>query len=230
MLLPIKLLLMSKEIIKNHNTGNLRLDRAGLRLLLLFFFTGTVGGAIAQSNIPTSVTAPPAATARPLPYTPSPATDYFRTIMPVMPLTDTSKVRFAAPIDSMLITTEYTDGLGRPLESVVKQGSPLDKDLVSVNTYDNFGREAVAYLPYTATTNSGLFNQNPFKADSTFYKSNFPDEQINYGVNTFDGSPLNRIVKSTAPGNSWTGAGVGTSYSMRANTTADSVGCGRSIL
>jgi RHS repeat-associated protein len=193
------------------------------RLLFMCCFLLSIVFTEAQSNIPTTTIAPPAATARALPFTPSPATQYFRTLMPVMAITDTAKVRFAAPADSMAITTQYADGLGRPLETVVKQGSPLKKDYVSASTYDDLGRQSVTYLPYVATTNNGLFTQNPFKADSIFYKNNFPDEQINYGVNTYDGSPLNRIVKSTAPGNSWTGAGVGMSYSVRANKTADSV-------
>ncbi|WP_315821516.1 hypothetical protein [Paraflavitalea speifideaquila] len=39
----------------------------------------------------------------------------------------------------------------------------------------------------------------------------------------FDGSPLNRLTKSTAPGTSWTGMGQGISTTQRTNTIADSV-------
>jgi len=184
--------------------------------LLSFFAKG-------QTNIPNGVNAPASATAKPLPFTPSPATEYFRTIMPVMAITDTAKVRFGAPVDSMAITTQYADGLGRALETIVKQASPLKKDYVVPATYDDFGRQSISYLPYVSTGNNGLFNATPFKADSTFYKNAFPDEKINYSQATYDGSPLNRVLKTTAPGNSWTGAGVGVSYNMRANNTADSV-------
>jgi len=197
------------------------LERIKGRLLFLslFFSLSTV----AQTNIPTTVTGPVSKTARPLPGVPTAAPDYVRTLMPLMPVTDTAKVRFAAPIDSMAITTQYADGLGRPLETVMKQASPLKKDYVVPATYDDLGRQPISYLPYVSTGNNGQFNTSPFQADSTFYKGAFPNEQINYSMATYDGSPMNRVVKATAPGNSWTGAGVGVSYSMRANTTADSV-------
>ncbi|MDE3185707.1 MAG: RHS repeat protein, partial [Bacteroidota bacterium] len=174
-------------------------------------------------NIPNGVTGPASKTARPIPQTPTRATDYYRTLVPVMPITDSTKVRFAAPVDSIMITTQYADGLGRPLETVVKQSSPSEKDYVAPATYDDFGRPAVSYLPYAATTSTGQFATSPFHDDSSFYKSEFANEQINYGEKIYDGSPLNRVIKSMAPGNSWAGSGIGTSVTWRSNTAADSV-------
>jgi hypothetical protein len=37
------------------------------------------------------------------------------------------------------------------------QQSPLQNDMVSYNVYDLIGREALKYLPYTASTNDGNY-------------------------------------------------------------------------
>src|SRR4026207_1232058 len=42
----------------------------------------------------------------------------------------------------------YFDGLGRPIQSVVIQGSNATNDLVTPVEYDNYGREVKKYLPY----------------------------------------------------------------------------------
>src|SRR4051794_16214848 len=51
-------------------------------------------------------------------------------------------------------TTQYIDGLGRPIQTVVKQGSVVTGgtayDFVNSNVYDDFGREVNKYLPFSA--------------------------------------------------------------------------------
>ncbi len=182
---------------------------------------------IAQSNIPTTATGPSSATPKALPsYNVKPASNYLRVLVPVMPTTDSSRVTISAAADSVNIYTKFVDSLGRPLQSVIKQASPAKNDYVAPNTYDEFGRQVTSYLPFvqqTSNTNDGKFKLNQFVNDSSFYKANFSNESINYGQTTFDGSPLQRVTKQTAPGNSWTGAGVGISAAYRANATSDSV-------
>src|SRR5690554_4573831 len=41
----------------------------------------------------------------------------------------------------------YFDGLGRPMQTVVIQGSPRGYDIVRPIVYDRYGREARKYLP-----------------------------------------------------------------------------------
>ncbi len=57
-------------------------------------------------------------------------------------------------------TTQYLDGLGRPIQTVVKQGSLNTSaghtqayDLVSPVEYDAYGRQGKQYLPFAAHSN-----------------------------------------------------------------------------
>src|ERR1051325_2806073 len=56
--------------------------------------------------------------------------------------------------------TAYFDGLGRPIQTVIKKGAlngTDSADLVSPEKYDGFGREPKKYLSYVSTQNNGLY-------------------------------------------------------------------------
>jgi RHS repeat-associated protein len=152
--------------------------------------------------------------------------------------------------DSLIVKTlkdvkqssQYFDGLGRSLQTVVKKGSMVTGsnpvDIVGSMVYDDFGREVYKYLPFAANTtgsntslNDGLFKLNPFQQDSTFNKGVFSDESWYYGQTNFEASPLNRPLETFAPGNSWVGTSGQSSESDRhsgkmkywLNTATDSV-------
>lgn len=181
----------------------------------------------AQTNIPTSATGPSSATPKLLPtYYPEISKYYLRTYTPIMPTTDSSQVTMSATVDNVNVTTQYYDYLSRPAQTVIKQASPLKKDYVMPVLIDSFNRISMQYLPYvqqTSNYNDGKYKQNSLQSDSAYYTGMFSGEQIFYGQKIFDGSPLQRVTKVTAVGNSWTGAGRGISYSQRANATSDSV-------
>jgi RHS repeat-associated protein len=114
--------------------------------------------------------------------------------------------------------TQYFDGLGRPLQTVVKQGSletgGTAVDLVSPIIYDEFGRETYKYLPFAANNtgsnthiNDGLFKSNPFQQQAIFMQAQYSNqnETYFYGKAVFEASPLNRVLKTFAPGNNWVG-------------------------
>jgi RHS repeat-associated protein len=113
--------------------------------------------------------------------------------------------------------TQYFDGLGRPLQTVAKQGSLVTgsspTDMVSSVEYDLFGREPFKYLPYAEpTVNDGLFKLNPFQQQAAFYDNNNTSNPIKgqgetwfYGQTNFEASPLNREQEVFATGNSWSG-------------------------
>ena len=119
--------------------------------------------------------------------------------------------------------TQYLDGLGRLIQMVAKEASPLSKDMVAVHVYDPYGREAMQYLPYTATTTDGNFKTTALSDQSSFNSAQFPGENYFYGQNNFDASPLNRTVETYAAGNSWVGGGRGAGHQYLVNSANDSV-------
>lgn len=141
-------------------------------------------------------------------------------------------------------TSAYYDGLGRPLQMVMKQGSLVTNpsnllssagsvDMVSTVIYDGFGREKYKYLPFPAntagensSTSDGLFKPNPFQQQVQFYnnqlagqpgETNVGPNNLNwaYGQNNFEASPLSRVTESFSPGAGWVGTSEDASISNR---------------
>ncbi len=151
-------------------------------------------------------------------YTAGMPVNYVRTWTASRPFTDpadlTATGRTLAEVKQ---TTAYFDGLGRPLQSVNKGVTPTGKDLVSMHIYDAFGREAVQYLPYVSTENTGTFKADPFTAQATFATAQYPGEQVFYEQTVFEPSPFNRPLKTLAPGNSWGGSDRGIAINYQLN-------------
>ncbi|WP_176852108.1 polymorphic toxin type 33 domain-containing protein [Mucilaginibacter sp. OK268] len=138
----------------------------------------------------------------------------------------------------LMQTVQYFDGLGRLLQTVQVKGSPSSKDIVQPVTYDQFGREAKKYLPYTITNGA---SDGSYKSDALtvnagqdqFYKSPpagvsiipYPSESTG-----FEPSPLNRVVEQGASGQPWqlstsgvTGSGHTIQMAYGSNVTDDAV-------
>ncbi len=124
---------------------------------------------------------------------------------------------------NIMQATQYMDGLGRPVQTVSRRGSGNATDLVSFVVYDQYGRPALSPMPYRSSATSGELSLTPSADQSTFLNSHFPGEDIFFGKTEFESSPLNRPLKQMAPGNSWTGRGVGVTSEYLTNTTADAV-------
>ncbi|MFT3675504.1 MAG: DUF6443 domain-containing protein [Chitinophagaceae bacterium] len=175
-------------------------------------------------------------------YSQSAPINFVRTWDAVKPDTARSTWVLGASVQTARIATQYIDGLGRPLQTVLKQGSLVTggtaADLVTAQVYDPYGRERYQYLPFVANTtggnaslNDGLFKLNPFQQDSAFSKAQYPGETWFYAQTNFENSPLSRPQEAFAPGNSWVGSSgesleanrrsVKTKYWF--NKTADSV-------
>jgi len=149
-------------------------------------------------------------------------------------ITDTTTFAAAAYAD-VKETNRFFDGLGRPLQAVVRQITPgsSPNDVVTPVVYDPFGRETFKYLQYVQTSgnnNDGGFKQDPFNSQKGFYQNIYPSEQpaytgeqVFYSQTQYEASPLNRPLKSMAPGNSWAGSGNGISQQYLVNGAADSV-------
>ncbi len=120
-------------------------------------------------------------------------------------------------------TTQYVDGLGRPMQTVAMQQTPKMNDMVSFIQYDGFGRETNKFLPYAASTNDGNYKNTAVADQYSFNSGQFPGEQYYYGQVNCEPSPLNRVVSAMSPGLSWNGSGRGVTKQYQVSTASDSV-------
>ena len=123
-------------------------------------------------------------TPRPLPdtYSGTAPINYVRTWDVVKPITNPNDLTISTGLQTALITTQYLDGLGRPIQTVAKQGALVTggtaNDMMSMVEYDEFGRERFSYLPSPANNtggnthiNDGLFKLNPFAQQQALYNT-----------------------------------------------------------
>ncbi|MCW3111466.1 MAG: repeat-associated core domain protein [Segetibacter sp.] len=104
----------------------------------------------------------------------------------------------------------YFDGLGRPIQTVVVQGSNGNKDVVTAIEYDNYGREIKKFLPYADLNNglAGTFRNAAFTDQSYFYNSantssDAPKDSHPFSQTFFEFSPINRALENGAAGQTW---------------------------
>ncbi|WP_143785914.1 DUF6443 domain-containing protein [Ohtaekwangia koreensis] len=113
-------------------------------------------------------------------------------------------------------TTQFFDGLGRPLQNVTWQSSPTNQDLIQPVVYDAAGREAKKYLPISSGTDGWYKGTSTIVDPVTgsyvgvaepFYKPGsdnaVADDVVPYTETVFESSPLNRPIKSYGAGGDW---------------------------
>jgi len=102
----------------------------------------------------------------------------------------------------------YFDGLGRPMQSVATQASPLKNDIVTPAKYDQYGRQVKQYLPYVSE-NTGRFKATDLITQASFYSiPNTHNSKVKFDAapwaeTAFEASPLNRVWQKGAPGAAW---------------------------
>lgn len=164
------------------------------------------------------------------------ATNKVNTWVPQQPYAlETDVLSSSRQVSEVMKSMQYVDGLGRSLQTVGWRISPSQKDIVAPVVYDSFGRQQHQFLPYMSTGSDGSFKTDPFNDQKTFYTSTYPSEQpalqgeqLFYSKSVFEASPLNRVIKTLAPGNSWAGSENETyekavKIDYLANSTSDSV-------
>ncbi len=94
------------------------------------------------------------------------------------------------------VNIEYTDGLGRELQTVGhKQGFLGQNDIiVKATNYDSYGRVDRTYLNFPSTDNG-----NVAAAPTSIHGDSHPYMQ----TKTYDGSPLNKVYASYGVGDAW---------------------------
>ncbi len=114
----------------------------------------------------------------------------------------------------------YLDGFGRPIQKIAHQQSEQnEKDIVKHIEYDNFGRQSVSYLPYSADQDNMAFVNNPIPNIWASTNNENPMSET-----TYEESPLSRPLKISAPGESWkANNGHEIRYSYTSNSTIDNV-------
>jgi len=178
--------------------------------------------------------------------TPSPynigLNNYIREWTGVRPDTADADFTTGSPASAARLGTRYYDGLGRLVQTVVKQGALITGgnpvDMVNPVVYDSYGRIQRQYLPFAAngtggnaSISDGGYKLNPFQEQSWFYSDANPASPITgqgetfyYGKTEFEPSPLNRPIRVYGAGNNWvSGGGKGLTYNYWVNTPADSV-------
>ena len=150
-----------------------------------------------------------------------------------------------AVVDSVQISTQYLDGLGRPVQTVLWQESPGRRDLVQPMAYDALGRQPRQYLSYVvenASSTAGDYRPDALYEQSLFYQRTTvpgggagplaPTDPVRsvvrtgvpFGETAFEASPLNRVLAQAAAGESWQMAtGRVVSRLERPNVATDSV-------
>lgn len=188
------------------------------------------------NNKPTTETQPAAAlsgNARPVPqpYINATLSNFIRAKTAMAPITSES-VFDASGYTDVNQTTQYFDGLGRLIQTVSRQATRGAKDLVAPIVYDEFGRESFKYLPYVQFSGTqsadGRFKPDAFTDQAAFYQNNtlnpgLSGEQIYFSQSQFEASPLNRVEKEFAPGNSWGGNNRGIEKKYLVNSEDDDV-------
>lgn len=158
--------------------------------------------------------------------------NYVRTYAARQAFTDPAALVAAGPA-GVQVKTEYLDGLGRPVQTVLRQETPLGRDVVQPSAYDALGRQPRAYLPYVSGgTTSGDYRPDALKEQDDFYRvtnvagpglsfDNTVRTGFAYAEQQFEASPLDRVTAQTAPGENWNTHP--STFTERPNTADDAI-------
>jgi len=118
-------------------------------------------------------------------------------------VTSPNSLNISTPIITAVQTIQYFDGLGRPVQTVLKSVTPEGHDMIKPVTYNNVGLDEINYEPYTATTSTGEY-RSEFESEQTgFYSDHFNGDNTGRSPIEYEKSPLNRVLKQGAPGAPW---------------------------
>jgi len=154
---------------------------------------------------------------------PSSSKNYTRTTVMREAISSVSGINLKRRTESVA----YFDGLGRPVQNIAVQASPLKKDIVQAIKYDNFGREEKQYLPYKANSTNGAFDSNPETGSKNFYKYYTTGREAEsnpspWNKTLYESSPLNRIVGMEGPA-SWQYKPTAVSYYTNTSSSTGSI-------
>jgi len=100
-----------------------------------------------------------------------------------------------------LVTIQYFDGLGRPVQTVQKGFTPNEKDLITLQEYDSFGRESKLWLPVPQEGSTGEYVEPNIIINNPI--SLYDYDPAAYSNPTYEPSQLNRVIQQFGPGQEW---------------------------
>ena len=127
-------------------------------------------------------------------------------------------------------TIQYFDGLGRPLQAVSVKATPDMKDLIQPFVYDDFGREAKNYLPFsTDGFNNGAYFSNDTLTTNWTKHYGSTESEYAFAEKELENSPLSRVMEQGAPGEPWQivkigGVSIGTGHTVKMSYLSNQVG------
>lgn len=130
--------------------------------------------------------------------------NFIKKTVPTSPVTTETNLNFLSSTFKVE-SIHYTDGMGRPLQDVLVKASPNNNDIIQPYLYDQYGRQASKYLPYTDASASGTYRGGAFYDQLNFYTNQTMVAKTAYPFSetVFDGSPLNEAVEQSAPDSDW---------------------------
>jgi RHS repeat-associated protein len=148
--------------------------------------------------------------------------------VPKMPLTSAASLKAQETNSNNInIATKFFDGLGRVIQTVAKNQTINNTDLVTPYEYDNLGRQIKQYLPYAyANVYPGNYRAAATTTEQqAFYNSGStinPQSSSPSSKTLLESSPLERPLEQGAPGDSWqltgsTGGGHTSKYDYTVN-------------
>ncbi|MEQ5790809.1 hypothetical protein J4E06_07080 [Muricauda sp. NFXS6] len=137
---------------------------------------------------------------------------------------------FFTASESVIQDITYFDGLGRNIQSIGLEQSPLvngvKKDIVTHVEYDDFGRMEKEWMPFASDNgNFGEIKGAAKQSTLDYYDVSKYGNTLNpYSQKEMEFSPQNRVVKQAAAGNDWAlGQGHEIEFDYGSNLIGDEV-------
>ncbi|SFT76529.1 RHS repeat-associated core domain-containing protein [Chryseobacterium formosense] len=119
------------------------------------------------------------------------------------------------PTPKSVESVQYLDGLGRPKQAVNIKASPLGRDVVLHFVYDQYGRQAMDYLPVPQSgTANGAIVTSPL---TNATQADIYGSEIIFSKKEFEASPLDRVLEQRQVGTAWSSKPVKFGYEANEN-------------
>jgi RHS repeat-associated protein len=142
--------------------------------------------------------------------------NYVKTTIPKIAVSDVTQVAALNDVNKHQ-SIKYFDGLGRPTQSILLGASPNQGDIITFIEYDEYGRKPKSYLSYVNMNTDGLLQNDPLSDQASFYlhTNRVANTGVPYSESRYENSPLNRILESSASGESWA---MGSGHTINSTT------------